>query len=312
MNALNIDTMYERLSSYVIKYCATLSTETALLRDRSSSWDQVHGPFAGITQVKVSYERPLNGHTLNRLFPNMRSLSFGRDGLGPLNNHFPRLEDMTIQGMGYMELNRSEMAAFDSFIRLNPQIRKLKIPFSDEVSLQRVNKHLPLLEDLTIHICPNVRQNTYMAADISHFKSVKKFTVIGNLGTRSPCTFDELEEFRLRGSLPKGIRLYHKFLVNNPTIRKLAIESDIRSSITEKITNIHNLVSSLPLLEELDISPCNLTPDGAIYLMNNLKNLRKFEFFLNSNLENKRIKAQVGREWQGSKLRENIYLFVRK
>lgn len=310
------DTFLQRLLDYVSEYCATSLTELVVNRCPKGAWDRVQTPFQSVRNVFLNSSRSIRGDNLNRLFPEMRQLNLGYlcsvYPLTDLDHHYPNMEEINISDDPAFFLNCNETDAFESFFRLNPQIRSLKMPFMTHAYLQHVNKHLLLLENFELiykgHLPDTIGEKI-------SFKSVISFKVhsTGDKLPLIPITFNDLRVFSLDIRSLKDNRTLYEFLNEYPTVQKLSIKHNMLT-MSEKNINIFRLLATLPLLSDLDLRFWKFTPDKAIYVMKNAKHLKRFFFMLFKVSEYVEIQSRVAPEWRGSTpfAFNSVYRFIRE
>lgn len=190
-----------QMARTISQHCSSASQ---LIRmTRLSGYLDVDFAFTNATDIELfnmyRYENEDDSIALDVAFPRMAKLSTNNADYLRLNRHFPHLRHFTL-------LQWREMAHFDTFIRLNRQLRSFEAPaMCKHGYLREVNELLPNLESLRLQYFNNLIDTSPTKAAI-RFANVKRLT-IHTLDllymtqdvwqSLSQMTFDRLRTFKL-------------------------------------------------------------------------------------------------------------------
>lgn len=286
--------------SYANRYCSESLIDISFSFVEEKSTECIEKPFSCIEKVEFNCcMLGIKVTHFNNYFPNINNLrlycnQFSNDWC--FVQCLPMLKSLTIDATsndkstpGFCKIDNVSV-----FLRLNPQLRHLKL-FSS-ISMQffgYLSESLPKLESLDVR-CGGDSLCEY-TGDPIHFKSLKTITIRilstnHNLSlSKIPLSFEHLEEFKLDASIIVKDAL-SEFFSQHSSIRKMYL------CVNSKCLNSEikiNLVERLPLLEEIEFANCYISMVDAMFILQNVKLLRKLSFALNKTTSLAELKENI-------------------
>lgn len=295
------------IDQYVTEYCVNSLKEIEFYKAPKDAMENITKPFVEVKVVKlVDGVLGKNLTDFNKWFPQMHRLEvLCPDRIINRNNiekHFPNLENMMIGGL--FKYNKDILfncSNITEFVRLNPQLRSLKVSgdMMNATFIQRISKHLQGLGNLEID-CEHFFN---LDDSVIHFKGLKEFSL--DLGHRTtdpivsiPLSFDQLNTFKI------GAR---QFQVNSSLLDFI---NRHRSSLTKvtllhywnadsmKNTNKMELATTMELLKDIDLDNGILSVDEVMDFLRICKMLKKLRFKLETPSKSDDLIKLISREWR--------------
>lgn len=291
------------LITYVNQYSAeslvqfTLSTNQEI---PDKALNHLKKPFLNVEKLYIVQFPNLERSLINKLFPRVRHLVYADapyfTDFARIENHFRHLSHLhlNISSVKYRYTSikcEEKSAQICSFLRLNPQLVSLTLPFILDMKLFQCISELSSLKTLKLYNFWG-RISNYDDNPI-HLKHLKRLKIDEFYECpQIPLTFDHLEELRI--FCQHFCNNFHQFLIENPTIRKITSSPKIL-----KDEHLSKLANALPFLEEIDVRDLSTTSNDVINAINGLKSLRKISFnFKQRSNEYAELQTHLNRKWK--------------
>lgn len=299
------ETNLKHLIDYVAEYCAESLIELKMTGISKAGFDDQMKPMPLVKKIHILGNSTKT--SLSRLFPNVQHLIYDFSSTKNflcIDHHFPFLEQVELTSAFHVNIKKiiEKNAQICSFLRQNPQLKKLKIPFLSNANfLQTINECVPHLEHLAI-VDPSDHPNLTDYGSPVHFEHVKKFELYyyHTLRREFPnisLEFSHLENVSLDLCIADNEGFY-TFLSENPSITKIKLHS----IDPDRKLDIPKLANILPMLREVDVRYCKYTIDEASSFVNHFQCMEKFRFILESNPDHDDNLRYLKKGWQCVKL----------
>lgn len=236
---------------------------------------------------------------INRCFPNVRDLSLPpRAPVECIIGHIPNLNQLDVF------IDRKKHDEFARFLRLNPQLRTLRIFVAlSNIKLLRILSECPQLENLKMH---GVRATCFPGGKTSkpvsiHFKTVKTFETYGyhllriDEGNVS-VQFDQLVELTILGEMIDDSVI--RFMSKHPSISKL--NTYLWYEVMNEAKTLQ-LAKALPSVTEVRCRSYYFSADLVLNFLNECRLLKFFQFRLAKNSTFYELRGVLGAEWRSSR-----------
>lgn len=305
------------IDQYVNEYCVNSLKEIELCKATKDAMENITKPFLEVKVVKLmDGVMGKNLTDFNKWFPQMQHLEFWCPDLiinrNNIEKYFSNLEHMTIGGLFKYNKDISfNYSNITEFVRLNPQLRSLKVrgDMMNAVFIQRISKHLQRLESLDIH-CEHFFN---LDRGLIHFKGLKEFTLDLGHGTTDPIvniplSFDQLNTFKI------GAR---QFQVNGGFLDFI---NRHRLSLTKvtllhywtadslKKTNKLELAKTMKLLTDIDLDNGILSVAELIDFLRICRAIEKLRFKLDPRSKIEELLKCISNKWRLSNVSRHITL----
>lgn len=247
----------EETQSLVNKYCSSAFQKITIHNYHALQCPvNVNISYPNATHVVLNDHDdyfPVDRFRLDVAFPQMQHLAV--DCRIALHNHYPHLiEALFGKNYGHPHYLAPELSVF---IRLNPQLRRIKTPAFNIATYLPNLSDLPHLEYLSLGLLWKSDYNIF-APSIARFKHLKQFSlnvdeysmVSGNMLPQellSSMQFDRLESFTVYSRNPTNPDFLIAMMAKNTQLQNVTINSEF------SFNNLSNLIQALPQLKELNI-----------------------------------------------------------
>lgn len=285
------------------KYCVNAVTALKIYVDGQKLTD-TDVSIANVTSVNLcliygaSVKKPLR---LDKVFPQMQKLEL--DYNEDLAYHYPHLTEFVFHDNSKQHYHWNW---FD-FVRLNPQIRKIKSPnFNNNTFIPSLSRLLPNLESLSVRVLRSTHYHN-MADEVACFNNVTDFTIdlpVEEHGWNDDnvreifesIQFNHLESFTVNTRVRSSFPFMFKFALESTALKRLSIKN-----YEVFPWRLAKLVETLPDLKELSISWYDVSTFEALvrFLADTITNehaLEKLNLF-NNNFLNDDIEAIIPNGW---------------
>lgn len=228
---------FEGVSRYVNTYCANVQQSFTIFTPMQLNMLDLS--LVNVTDVTIldqHYLTDVDFTNLNLAFPRVQKLAITLPM--NVNYHLPHLTEFRYCSTVYTDLI--------DFLRLNPQLRKIDIPFSgNSTHLATVNNLLPNLESLTltsrfVHTGP---------IEMTRFKNVRAFNLDFHIYALHAVQFDRLDSFAVYTRDPDSIDSLIEWIVGNTELTKVSLEREELS-----FEQLSALIAPLTKLRVLEIT----------------------------------------------------------
>lgn len=171
------ETTAEAMSRLINLYCADTLIEIAIFDKHHSFFSQITKPFTSVESVELNGDfKNVSSGVLNfgEIFPAMKSLSLSVSTFKRINQiflNFLNLVELRVRFCDWNYMRILKESDFEQILRMNPQIRSLKMHSPSENVLRIANKLLPNLEFLRIE--PSWFDEIFNTGPKISFKNVK-------------------------------------------------------------------------------------------------------------------------------------------
>lgn len=218
----------EAILHSVNKYCAEAYQEIEL--DRGAGSKTVNIPSINATSVKIiriSDTNDVEQFRSDLAFPRMKKMDISSNI--DINHYYPHLIEFAYQPIAYESFDY-----LSDFMRLNPQLHRIYLPFLRYGShLTTMNELLPSLESLEFRV-GNAEYGDSNAVETIRFKNVRAFTLELGIKTGrywtdqlqqmlSSIQFDQLESFDVTNHHIDAIDFLIEWIVANRALATVSL-----------------------------------------------------------------------------------------
>lgn len=290
------ETEMKSMSKLIDLYCTDTLTEIVIFDGHQTFFDQITKPFRNVESVEIygTYKN-LNGSGLSfvEIFPAMKSLflsqtTFKQEALHQIVQHFPHLVEFSVHFFDWNFGRNVEESDIERVLRMNPQIKRLKLHSPTEYILRVANEILPNLEFLRIE--PNWHVEISNSGPRISFKTVKILQVkpTDNImhidryleGIR----FENLDELRAMIAPDLEFTWWISFIRQNSHLKRFkSIEGSILEENLTKLIEANNLnLKEISITLGVDVKVASL-----VKFVNEQQKIEKFSFKFTENGETK-------------------------
>lgn len=307
--AIKEDTI--RLIQYVSKFGNKNLREITFEKLSEAALLHVKDEFAMVDTVRYEQCEVKTAFVgINRIFPNMRSLELMWTDVTYTDICMPKLEHLLIDQRSY--LSTSQKKRIEAMIRLNPQLKCLKLHFFfwNTTFLRSISKHFKSIENLEIAF-DFIESETHDVQQI-HMNGVKDFHIKSIAVPRIMFSFDhKLEVFTLEMNCrwtTENINLIKKHSKITKLIMK-QMDSRFRFNINDEIAM--KMANELSMLKQLIIDYKEISTNEAICILKQFKSLDCIQFNMESRKDFDELASVFIGKWTANVLKDNNVKFER-
>lgn len=284
------ETIAEAMSKLINLHCADTLTEITINDKYNLFFGQITKPFTSVESVELNGDfKNVSSGVLNfdEIFPAMKILSLSISKLRRINQiflNFPNFVELRVHFYDWYHERILGESDFEQILKMNPQIRSLKMHSPSENVLRIANKLLPNLEILRIE--PSWYDEIFNSGPKISFKNVKILELKPTDNTMHIDGFLEGIEFKnleeLHAMLLQEVVEFSwwiSFIEKNKHLKKFhSIEGCVFDNNIVKLTKIKN-----KSLKDISLTlGWNVEYESLVNLMDENANVQKFHFKFDS------------------------------
>lgn len=299
------------VSAQVNELCGKYLIEFDMINVEANELDGMRNPFELVEKVSVmgSVERMHSEHlTLDQLFPKVRIMELCLETLTDLNginSTMPSLEHVDILHYPFGPIDYLTWWKISNFLKINPQIRVLKVEHPVMPMLGLASQYLPNLNELQFETSRSENYTEYEGEDedddedkdeIGHFDNVTVLHVIANSNQiLNFLTFKQLKQFELQCF--DDLSPWISYIIENlQHLQKL--------NISESALNVQHtkcLTEKLPFLIEFNATfDLNVDIKTILKFVNSCKRLKSIHIQISHEIYNELIAKLQSYDWRRS------------
>lgn len=284
--SLNFDkTTIEAMSRLINSYCTDALTEIVVYDKRHSFFGQITKPFRNVKNVELygHFKNVSSGLlTINEIFPAIESLFLSSTTfkyVDQIEQKYPNLIELSVNFYDSVRSRNFKESTIEQILRLNPQIRILKMHSPTENILRVANEVLPYLERLRIETALHLE--IFNTGPMISFKNVRILELKPFENTRNNhrflegIEFENLEELRAMITHVPGFDWWIDFIQKNTYLSKFhTIDGCVHKIDLEKMTKIDKMT-----LNDISMGLCyDVEHKNLVKFVSENQNVRKFHF----------------------------------